>query len=390
MTRPFPGEEAVSFSEYLRVDGWDSGHTSVQNLLDHLARKSKSEGTREVYLRHLHRFCLATGKTPSALVRVKRDTAEQLVQKYADSFSNRSRAYSNTAICSLKTFFAVNGYKRNRALDLETYYNPPRHRVTSEYIPSKVEVYWMVDSGCSLRDRAILLMLYGTGLRNSTLRSLRYKDIGAELERNLDVIMIPVYPSMKDVDPAACKGNVPYYTFLFREATQTLRLYLKDRRRRYGVFAEDDPVFCTNYNQISKAERGSTPITARELQVIVKDAAQRGGIAQWALVHPHALRKTYEGVLRGQMIDGSLLDVKTQEFLMGHILPGQQDNYYDRTKIESMRVIYSNLKFERTIVENKHNMIRAAVARAFEGSDVDPDQAIVEYAEAVRKKRKTA
>jgi hypothetical protein len=71
----------------------------------------------------------------------------------------------------------------------------------------------------STRNQALVLATYTSGLRNSTLRALRYKDVKAELAQRFDVIKVPVYPAMKDVDPGACKGNITYYTFKLLYAT---------------------------------------------------------------------------------------------------------------------------------------------------------------------------
>jgi integrase len=374
--------QKLDLSRFLRVEGWTSRYQSVNNLLLRLTRKSKSEGTKKIYLWHLYKFCLFTGKTPAELVRMTRNDVERLVQRYADSFGNASRNYSNLAIAALKAFFAANGFKRNRALELETYCQPPRYRATQEYIPTKAEVYRMADSAGSLRDRAIILMLYSSGLRNSTLRALRVGDVRRELMAGREIIMIRVYPEMKEVDPNACKARIPYYTFLADEGVQALRFYLEERKQRFGDVLDEEPLFCTQYNQIASSERRKRPITARELQILVKMAARKAGLPSWVLVHPHALRKSYEKILRSQLIDGSNVDVKTQEFLMGHILPGPQDNYYDWSKIEEMRVLYSNMRFGRSIVENKFRLLRAAVARAFEGTDIDTDEAIMQYAAA--------
>lgn len=362
------------------MEGWESRYQPVQNLLLHLARKSKSEGTRKLYLWYLYKFCRFTHKTPAQLVKMRRDKAEEAVQRYADSLANKSRTYANIAIAALKSFFVVNGFRRNKTLEIQSYYQSPRQRVTREYVPTKTEIYRMADSACSLRDRVSILTLYSAGLRNSTLRALRIKDVKEELLAGREVIKIPVYPDMKEVDPNACKGGIPYYTFLCDEATLALRLYLEDRRQRFGHLSDEEPVFCTEHNQLPREERRKKPITSRELQVIVKNAARRAGLKQWQLVHPHALRKTYETVLRNQLIDGSNMDVKTQEFLMGHVLPNSQDNYYDYSKTESLRVLYSNLRFGRSVVENKFKLLRAAAVRAFEGTDMDPDDVIMQYA----------
>jgi hypothetical protein len=78
---------------------------------------------------------------------------------------------------------------------------------------------------------------------------------------------------------------------------------------------------------------------------LVKKAAERAGIERWRDVHPHCLCKAFESVLRDENSDGRRLDVKTQEFLMGHILPGSQENYYDRSKVDWFRKEYAKLNF---------------------------------------------
>ncbi len=69
---------------------------------------------------------------------------------------------------------------------------------------------------------------------------------------------------------------------------------------------------------------------------------------------------------------------------MGHILPGSQDAYFDQTNVEQLGAEYAKLKFGRAIVENKFKISRLAVAKAFEGTGIDPDKVIEEYVEMRR------
>jgi site-specific recombinase XerD len=376
--RPKPRTKSVFFV-FLRVQGWSSDYPAVDCLLRHLARKSRSEASKRSYCWHLYKFCQFTNKRPNELVRLRRDVAERLVQKYADSLKQSPRS-ANMAVVSLKAFYSSNGYKHIRALDLENYHTPRRFRIMPEYIPTKNEVYRMADSACSLRDRAIILMLFSSGLRNSTLRALLYRDVADELKKGVANVMIPVYPEMKLIDPFACKGNIPYYSFACDEGTQALRLYLNNRTERYGSIKDNEPLLCSEYNQLSKAKRRKTIITSREVQLVVKETAKKAGLTEWEAVHPHCLRKAFETVLHTQLIDGTNMDVKVQEILMGHVLPGSQDNYFDRSKVEWMRLQYSKLRFSRAVVENKFKTLLAAAARAFEGTDIDPEAVIAEYA----------
>jgi integrase len=290
---------------FLRVKNWTSGYGSVNNMLAHLMRKSKSEASRRLYMWHLFKFCQFAKKKPNELTMLKRNQAEKLAQAYADSFRDTSPRYANLSVAILKAFFFVNGFRHAKALELETYHAPARFRKTPEYIPTKTELYRMADSTGSLRDRALILTLFSTGLRNSTLRALRYKDIADELSKDKSNVMIPIYPEMKEVEPNACKGGTPYYTFTSDEATQAIKLYLKERIEKYGKIDESEPLFCSEYNQIKKEERKNRTLTSREVQLIVKLAAKKAGISEWAAVHPHALRKSYETVLHSQLIDGA-------------------------------------------------------------------------------------
>jgi integrase len=104
-----------------------------------------------------------------------------------------------------------------------------------------------------------------------------------------------------------------------------LKLYLKDRRSRLGEILEEDILFCTEYNHIQRSMRAKKPLTQRELQLIIKEAARKADIKDWKNVFPHCLRKTFDSFLRTQFADGGRLDLKTQEYFMGHLLGGSMD-----------------------------------------------------------------
>jgi len=72
----------------------------------------------------------------------------------------------------------------------------------------------------------------------------------------------------------------------------------------------------------------------------INEPQKYAGVKKWKAVSPHCLRKAFESALRNNG-----LDVKDQEFLMGHILPGSQDTYYDKTKIEDLRKKYVKVDF---------------------------------------------
>ena len=378
--------KAQKYIEYLKVGGWASEYASIDLLLKHLSRKSRSESSRRAYLRQVYSLCISKRLTPDELVKLPKNRIEKLVQEHADKYNDgkHSIRYVNNIVHLLKTFFKVNGFKGAKILEIESYYMPSRYRKRPEHIPKKHEIYMMADSACSLRNRAIILSLYSSGLRNSTLRALLIRDVKDELARNIDNILIPVYPEMKKIDLYACKGNIPFYTFISDEATQAIKLYLQERKEKYGEIQSHEPLFTSNHNQVPREDRKSKIMSPRQLQQVVKQAARRAGIPKSRYVTPHCLRKACESVLHSELVDGGRLDPKIQEFFMGHILPGSQDAYFDHTDVEQLRAEYAKLNFGRVVIENKFKILRTAVARAFEGSGVDPDKVIEEYVQMRR------
>lgn len=372
---------ATNCFDFLRVSGWKSGYVSVDLLLKHLSRKCRSEASRKAYLNRLYLLCVQTKMTPDQLISLSKKRIERLVQDHVDMYndSKHSIRYLNNILALLNGFFQSNGFKKSRALDVESFYMPARYRKTGEYIPTKNELFQMADSACSLRDRAIILTLYSSSFRNSTLRALLVKDVEEELLKGHCNIRLPCYPEMKLIDPYACKGNIPFFTFTCDEATQAIKLYLRERKAKYDAILGSEPLFTSDYNQIDKEERRLKVISSRQLQLIVKSCAQKAGLPQWHLVKPHCIRKASETVYHSELVGGGLLDPKIQRFFMGHVLPGSEDTYFDKTKIETLRAQFAKLNFGRTIIENKFKVLKTAVARAFEGTGMDVDNLIDEY-----------
>jgi len=279
---------------------------------------------------------------PEDLVASSPEEASRLCQDFTDHLRDKgySIRYVNVSQAYLKTFFKQNGFKAERELKVERYHQPARYRKKPEYIPTSEEIYRMGYAAGSAKNRAMTFMLYTAGLRNSTSRAIQYRDMKKELEAGLNVVKISVYPEMKKVVPAACKGDIPYYTFIDSETVKALKEYLEERRQRFGNITGEEPLFCSDSNQVPREKQRLTPVSKNGLERMVKRAARQAGIEQWKDVTPKCLRKAYESALRNNRLDS-----KDQEFLMGHILPGTQDPYYDYTKIEQLREKYRKIKF---------------------------------------------
>jgi hypothetical protein len=110
------------------VKAWKSKYPSIQNWLRYLRRYTKSASTRSVFLRVLYRFCQSTGFRPDELVELPPKKVEELIMDFVDELGETeySRAYLNSIIRRLQSFFRVNGYE---TLKMNSFQNSPyNHR----------------------------------------------------------------------------------------------------------------------------------------------------------------------------------------------------------------------------------------------------------------------
>jgi len=327
---------------FLKVEGWSSGYPSVDRVLRHYKRKVRSEKSRENFCVTLMQFCRFCGLGPEELLGLSPAEASRLCQEFTDRMLDEGYSIRYLNICQsfIKTFFKLNGFEHDRKIKVERYHQPSRYRKKPEYVPTPEEIYKMGYASGKPKNRAMTFTLYTSGIRNSTLRAVRYGDVREELEAGLEAVRIQIYPEMKTVDPSACKGNIPYYTFINKDAVEALREYLEERVNKFGDIKDEEPLFCSDSNQVPLEKQRLTPVSKNGLERMVKKAAKQAGIKKWRDVTPKSLRKAFESALRNNR-----LDPKDQEFLMGHILPGSQDAYYDYTKVEELRKKYMGVEF---------------------------------------------
>ena len=357
-------------------DGFISKFRSVQKLVDYLwLRKSGSPRSVLAYCWVLSRFCLWARCGPDDLVCKSREELEALMQNFLDEVHRGSRKrgqsarYVNSIRACLITFFRVNGFNRenNKELRVQGYHQPPRVRNRDPYVPTLEEACRMAERAGSIRNRAIIRTKYSSGLRNAALCAIRVGDVLREIEAGYENLMIKVEPEWNKRIPGACKNNIPYYTFTSAEATRDIKEMLKRRKEIFGSISEDEPLFIS----MGSLRSHRKPLSPRELEEIVKNAAREADIKDWERVTPHSLRKVFESVLRSPMIDGDRMDHKDQEFLMGHMLHGSEEAYYDWTKIDKMRKQFGKLCFEPTTSPEVRNLdLIKQIARIF-GLDAD-------------------
>jgi len=339
----------------LKVEDWKSDYPSVDKLLRHLKRKTKSEGSRATYLKTLSQFVRFTRLSPDDLVALEKEEVEENVQGFCDLA--KAPRTANRKMEELKTFFKYNGFRTGNKcnLVLERRYIGVRERSRPEYIPTEEEIQAILnEAGLNLKWRALFYAMYTTGLRSSTLRAVKYGDIRKEVEADVSPLFVRVYPEMKKIIPEACKNKIPYFTFMSKDAVDAAKAYVADRQIRLGPLEDDQILFCSDNRRIPREKRPYSPLDMTAPEKMIRKAAKAARIREWRHVTPHCLRKAFERALRN-----SSLNTKDQEFLMGHILPGSQDTYYDFSKVEDLRAKYAKVRFFRASEVDKVEMIKA-------------------------------
>ena len=150
------------------------------------------------------------------------------------------------------------------------------------------------DTAGGLRDRAILELLWGAGLRVSEVTNLDARD--------LDFATLQVRVTGKGDKTRICLFGAP--------ARDALRSYIEQGR----------PVLATGAQAALFLNRGGGRLSVRSVQNIVRDAGTRAALRQ--PVHPHMLRHTFAT----HLIEGGA-DLRVVQHLLGHSSPDTTQIY---------------------------------------------------------------
>ena len=222
---------------------------------------------------------------------------------YQRGLSKASAARALAAIRSWFKWLARSGQVDQNAAALVATPKLPKHLPR---VPSIEQMNRVVDSvskdaaSWPARDRAILEMLYGCGIRNAELVGLNLEDI----HWANDAILVHG------------KGQKQRYVPLGDAAAQALRAYLAERAARLAAMSvdknADTPALFLNLQLrgLGKA-RSQARLTTRSVGRIVKRIAILRGLS--GDVHPHTLRHAFGTHL---LEEGA--DLRAIQELLGH------------------------------------------------------------------------
>jgi site-specific recombinase XerD len=230
---------------------------------------------------------------------------------------NTALTYVNT----IRSFYATFGFtirmKGRMAL--------PRAQITNKRMRLNAEqVKMLVDCARTPRDRAIILVMFQSGMDVSTLCSLTYGHISEKLKNNEYPLKLELFRQ---------KRGIEYYTFLGRDAINALKAYIKDMERLGVTFTNDTPLFLK--------EKGKTGITESAVQFMMREVAIKAGFIdennngnKFNPVGPHALRESFGSIMINSGVPDTIVD-----FWLGHQI-GDMARAYKTLQYENLRKMY--------------------------------------------------
>jgi len=246
-------------------------------MLDELQRRNYAQNTARSYISAVEEFAEYFNKRPDQL------GPEHIRAYQVHLFRERKLAAGTVEQrgAALRFFF-VKTLRRPYLPDDIPF---PKRQRRLPTVLSQDEAAVLIDSASNLMHRAMLMTLYGTGVRRAELCGLKVLDIDSER------MVIHVRHG---------KGDRDRDVLLSPKLLETLREYWRWMKPKTYLF----PGMVNNW-------RADVPINHKVVWVAVKEAAERAGINK--RVSPHTLRHSFAT----HMLEAGA-DLRTIQMLLGH------------------------------------------------------------------------
>ncbi len=328
------------------VSGKDNEYCFEKWIAEHEVVKEWMQGrpqnTRRCYARNLMHFCQAANIQPEAFQNFEGRNARNVAWSYLSMLRSKTSVFVSV-MSTIKSFY------RNKDGDILTfdsrrggkhYVNTRRvKRAAFEHIPSRNEMWKIIDMAKTLRDKAIFCLLFQSGIRLNALQRLTVGIVKKQLEKG----NIPLRLRITDEIDTKMQGyGIAFYdTFVGQECINLLKEYV---RQTHANSEDNKPLFILrNGNRVSRG------VVYANFKATVK----RAGFNPKA-VAVHTIRKAFKRVVRNTELDDEF-----KEAIMGHILPGSRENYFARNEPTEIENAYKRIRFgrENAVTEEHEKMI---------------------------------
>lgn len=295
----------------------------------------ESRYTKDQFLRTLHLFIEQSSVGPDELLGMGADEIRlRLVRVSREIRDQGKHAWALALIKSVKSFCRYHGIelKLRRGERIRA----RRKRIGKEIIPNCDQVYRMVDHARTLRDKAVILCMWQSGVRVGCLVNWRFGMVRDQLFQPDGKMRVPVRLKItEELDTKLRNYDIGYsYTFLAREAAEALKQYLQWRIDRGESLTDEDSIFVTDSTTVK-----GNPLKPASIREMIKYCAKKAGLKPDGL-WPHCLRKAFRKVLNNTDIDED-----TKESLMGHKLPVSRGSYFDYHDVDEVERKYTRIDF---------------------------------------------
>lgn len=240
-----------------------------------LRLRGLSDNTRASYLSCIRRLARHFGRSPNRLGRA--DIQEFLLSLHA---AKKSPATVNVYLGAIKFLFEVTLCRPNVVANLAKV----KVRTRPPMVLSEAEVASLLGAAKGLRARALIMLMYGAGLRVSEACALKVADID----------------SARGLLRVTGKGGKTRHVMLSPRLLACLRAYWKIHRP-----TPDGHLFAGRKGALNQHHH------RRSATKMLFAVAQRAGLSK--RVHPHCLRHTFATHLLEQGTD-----LRTLQLLLGH------------------------------------------------------------------------
>lgn len=258
------------------------------------SEKGLSQNTIEAYQRDLLKFfSLLEEKKISSL----NDVDEKIISEYLRVLKFKKMASSSIAraFIALKVFFLFLKREGEILLNPLAHLETPKSWQKIPEVLSKEEVIRLLeapdDFGEGLRDKAILELIYSSGLRVSELTALNVEDVGDESVRVFG------------------KGSKERVVPIGEKALIALKRYLEKREKTKDFSKE--PLFLSDFGK---------EITREAIWHLIKKYQVKAKIVK--SISPHTLRHSYAT----HLLEGGA-DIRVIQELLGHSSISSTDRY---------------------------------------------------------------
>jgi integrase/recombinase XerD len=244
-----------------------------QRMLEDLQIRHYSPTTIRLYLHSVAEFAQYFQKPPDQL-------GPEQIRQYQLFLIKDKQASQSTCVqlvCALRFLYT---HTLNRKIEIERIPFPRRERKLP-LILSREEVQALLEAPSKLRDRAVLAVMYGSGLRVTEAAQLKLRDIDGR--RNVLWVR-------------QGKGRKDRQTLLPAKLLELLRLYWRAERPGDWLFPVKDR---------------TRPIGPKTVYLACRGAAEAAGIRK--PVHPHSLRHAFATHLLEAGVN-----LRTIQILLGH------------------------------------------------------------------------